>query len=126
MTVDETTPTGLTVAYLRVSIAGQSNGLESQLAAIKKALGREPDRVYSDEWSGRSMDRPGLARMLDSLRAGDSLVRDPDGEPHRAVARPERAARASLTRLISERPHQLGGGVPHCARKSGGERAHGW
>ena len=74
MTVDETTPTGLTVAYLRVSVAGQSNGLESQLAAITKALGGDPDRVYSDEWSGRSMDRPGLARMLDALRPGDTLI----------------------------------------------------
>lgn len=68
------TSTGLTVAYLRVSIAGQSNGLESQLAAIKKALGGDPDRVYSDEWSGRSMDRPGLTRMLDALRPGDTLI----------------------------------------------------
>jgi len=68
------TSTGLTVAYLRVSVAGQSNGLESQLAAIKKALGADPERVYSDEWSGRSMDRPGLARMLDALRPGDVLV----------------------------------------------------
>lgn len=68
------TLTGLTVAYLRVSIAGQSNGLESQLAAIKKSLGGDPDRVYSDEWSGRSMDRPGLTRMLDALRPGDTLI----------------------------------------------------
>lgn len=74
MTVDETTSTGLTVAYLRVSVAGQSNGLESQLAAIKKALGGDPDRVYSDEWTGRSMERPGLTRMLDALRPGDTLV----------------------------------------------------
>lgn len=70
----EVTSTGLTVAYLRVSVAGQSNGLESQLAAIKKALGGEPDRTYSDEWSGRSMDRPGLVRMLEALRPGDTLV----------------------------------------------------
>jgi DNA invertase Pin-like site-specific DNA recombinase len=74
MTVDEVTSTGLTVAYLRVSVAGQSNGLESQLAAIKKALGGNPDRVYSDEWTGRSMDRPGLGRMLDALRPGDTLI----------------------------------------------------
>lgn len=72
--MENDTSTGLTVAYLRVSIAGQSNGLESQLAAITKALGGEPDRVYSDEWSGRSMERPGLARMLDALRPGDVLV----------------------------------------------------
>lgn len=70
----ESTTSGLTVAYLRVSVAGQSNGLESQLAAIKKALGGDPDRVYSDEWSGRSMDRPGLGRMLEALRPGDTLV----------------------------------------------------
>ncbi len=68
------TSTGLTVAYLRVSVAGQSNGLESQLAAIKQALGGDPDRVYSDEWSGRSMDRPGLGRMLDALRPSDTLI----------------------------------------------------
>ncbi len=71
--MDEMTSTGLTVAYLRVSVAGQSNGLESQLAAIKKALGGDPDRTYSDEWSGRSLDRPGLTRMLDALRPGDVL-----------------------------------------------------
>lgn len=70
----ESTTSGLTVAYLRVSIAGQSNGLESQLAAIKKSLGGDPDRVYSDEWTGRSMDRPGLGRMLDTLRPGDALI----------------------------------------------------
>ncbi|MDF2916247.1 MAG: Resolvase, N-terminal domain [Microbacterium sp.] len=69
-----TTESGLTVAYLRVSVAGQSNGLESQLAAITKALGGDPDCVYSDEWSGRSMDRPGLTRTLDALRPGDTLV----------------------------------------------------
>lgn len=72
--MDEMTSTGITVAYLRVSVAGQSNGLESQLAAIKKSLGGDPDRVYSDEWSGRSMDRPGLGRMLDALRPGDTLI----------------------------------------------------
>jgi len=72
--MENDTSTGLTVAYLRVSVAGQSNGLESQLAAITKALGGDPDRVYSDEWTGRSMERPGLTRMLDSLRPGDTLI----------------------------------------------------
>lgn len=33
----------------------QSNGLESQLAAIKKSLGTDPDRVYSDEWSATDL-----------------------------------------------------------------------
>ncbi len=72
--MENTATSGLTVAYLRVSVAGQSNGLESQLASIKKALGGDPDRVYSDEWSGRSMERPGLTRMLDALRPGDTLI----------------------------------------------------
>ena len=73
--MENDTSTGLTVAYLRVSIAGQSNGLETQLAAIKKTLGgADPDRVFSDEASGRLTSRPEFDRMLDTLRAGDTLI----------------------------------------------------
>ena len=38
------------------------------------AAGVPPGRVYEDICSGKSAERPGLARALDVARAGDALV----------------------------------------------------
>ena len=57
------------VGYMRVSTA------EQNLALQRDALeGAGCDRLYVDTCSGAVTDRPGLARALDQLRAGDALV----------------------------------------------------
>ena len=53
------------IGYMRVSTADQS--LELQRDALLTA-GVAPDRIYEDVCSGKSTDRPGLAR------AGDAIV----------------------------------------------------
>ncbi|MGE0281707.1 MAG: recombinase family protein [Rhizobiaceae bacterium] len=60
---------GAILGYARVStgdqdVAGQTLRLE-QAGAIK---------VFTDVKSGKSMDRPGLAELLDYARAGDTLA----------------------------------------------------
>lgn len=57
------------VGYMRVSTAEQSLALQRDALA---AAGCE--RFYEDTCSGTLADRPGLARALDVLRAGDALV----------------------------------------------------
>lgn len=57
------------VGYMRVSTAEQSLALQRDALA---AAGCE--RFYEDTCSGTVADRPGLARALDVLRAGDALV----------------------------------------------------
>jgi DNA invertase Pin-like site-specific DNA recombinase len=57
------------VGYMRVSTAEQNLALQRDALA---AAGCE--RVYEDMCSGSVTDRPGLARTLDALRAGDALV----------------------------------------------------
>jgi DNA invertase Pin-like site-specific DNA recombinase len=60
------------VGYARVSITGQS--LEVQLEALKNA-GCEPDSVYQEKRSGKSVDgRPQLQAALKFIRKGDTLV----------------------------------------------------
>lgn len=57
------------VGYMRVSTA------EQNLALQRDALeGAGCERLYEDTCSGAVTDRPGLARALDQLRAGDALV----------------------------------------------------
>jgi DNA invertase Pin-like site-specific DNA recombinase len=80
-----TTPMGDVLGYARVStgdqdVAGQAMRLE-QAGAIK---------VFTDVRSGRSMDRPGLAALLDYARRGDTL----------AVVRLDRLGR-SLAELLA-------------------------
>ncbi len=57
------------VGYMRVSTAEQSLALQRDALA---AAGCE--RFYEDTCSGTIADRPGLARALEALRAGDALV----------------------------------------------------
>jgi len=59
------------VGYMRVSTAEQSLALQRDALL---ATGVAPERIYDDTCSGTVADRPGLARALDVLRAGDALV----------------------------------------------------
>ncbi len=56
---------------MRVSTAEQNLALQRD--ALLSA-GIAPERVYEDTCSGTVTDRPGLARALEVLRAGDALV----------------------------------------------------
>ena len=55
--------------YTRVSTVGQT--LHQQHDALK-AVG--VSKIYSDTMSGARDDRPGLAALMDQLRAGDTVV----------------------------------------------------
>ena len=57
------------VGYARVSTADQTPQLA--LDALKAARCK---RVFADQASGRSMNRPELVKCLDTVRAGDTLV----------------------------------------------------
>lgn len=59
------------VGYARVSTAEQNLGLQRDALL---AAGIASERIYEDTCSGSVIDRPGLARALDALRAGDALV----------------------------------------------------
>ena len=67
------TTTGQVIGYARVSTGHQT--LDGQLDALKDA-GVDPDRIYTDKLSGASkrVGRPGLAALLDYVRAGDVIV----------------------------------------------------
>ena len=59
------------IGYMRVSTADQSLGLQRDaLLAADVSL----DRIYEDVCSGKSTERPGLARALDVARDGDAIV----------------------------------------------------
>lgn len=66
-----------TIAYLRVSSEEQAHsglGIAAQLEAIQAKIG-EPDVVIKDEgFSGDTMDRPGLAELLEIAGKGDTVV----------------------------------------------------
>ena len=57
---------GQLVGYIRVSTIGQN--IDRQLGQI------EADRIFVDRVSGKDLDRPELAAMLDYVREGDTLV----------------------------------------------------
>jgi len=59
----------LRIGYARVSTHEQS--LDSQIDALNAA---GCDRVYADRMSGTKSARPELARLKETLRAGDTLV----------------------------------------------------
>lgn len=65
------------LAYLRVSSEEQAHsglGIEAQLEAIRAKLG-EPDVIIKDEGkSGGTLDRPGLAELLNIVGKGDTLI----------------------------------------------------
>lgn len=68
-----TARTDVQIGYARVSTGHQS--LDHQLDALT-AAGVDPDRIYCDKLSGTSRreQRPGLAALLDYVRAGDAIV----------------------------------------------------
>jgi len=97
------------VAYLRVSTDEQAEsglGMDAQLQAIEKAVGR-PDAVFSDEgYSGSNPKRPGLLAALEALSAGDVL----------AVAKRDRLARdAYLSAWIEKEAKRRGARVVSAA-----------
>lgn len=57
------------IGYARVSTDEQNNSL--QIDALQKF---GIDKIYKEQASGKSKNRPELTRMLDSLRPGDSVV----------------------------------------------------
>ena len=57
------------IGYARVSTPDQS--LDRQVDAL---LAAGCERVYEERMTGRSRDRPELARMMDAVRAGDVVV----------------------------------------------------
>lgn len=57
------------IGYARVST--QDQNLDFQKQALKQAGCK---KVFEDQLSGSRDDRPGLARALEILRAGDTLV----------------------------------------------------
>jgi len=63
--------TSLQLGYARVSTDPQS--LDQQLDALVVA-GVSEDRIYSDKMSGARTDRPGLTKLLDVAREGDTIV----------------------------------------------------
>ncbi len=61
------------VGYMRVSKADGTQNLDLQRDALL-AAGVDPDRIYQDQASGRTDERPGLAGCLKAVREGDTLV----------------------------------------------------
>lgn len=59
-----------TFGYIRVSTEKQT--LDQQLDALV-AIGVQEEHIYSDKMSGVKADRPGLARLLEVAREGDSI-----------------------------------------------------
>lgn len=57
------------IGYARVST--QDQNLELQIDALQKA---ECEKIFNEKASGASKERPELARLLDQLRKGDTVV----------------------------------------------------
>jgi DNA invertase Pin-like site-specific DNA recombinase len=73
--------TGQVYGYLRVSTDAQADsgaGLEAQRIAIQAEADRRGwqsvEWVEDAGWSGKNLERPGIAALLPRLRAGDTLV----------------------------------------------------
>ena len=66
---DAATATGHKIGYARVSTRDQN--LDLQTAALKQT---QCDRIFEETMSGAKRERPELARVLDHVRAGDTLV----------------------------------------------------
>ena len=59
------------LCYARVSKSDDTQDTAAQVSALKSAGCK---RVFEDKASGGRWDRPELHRLLDQLRAGDTLV----------------------------------------------------
>lgn len=57
------------IGYARVSTVGQD--LESQIQALKN---EGCEKIYKDKFTGTKTDRPQFNKLLDELKAGDTLV----------------------------------------------------
>lgn len=64
----ETMTVSAKVAYARVSTSDQN--LARQLEALKAY---EPDKIFTDEVSGKNLERPGFNQMLEYVREGDMI-----------------------------------------------------
>lgn len=64
-------PGGPELGYARVSTTKQS--LERQLAALAEA-GLPKERIYLDKSTGATLERPGLTKLLEYARPGDTIV----------------------------------------------------
>jgi DNA invertase Pin-like site-specific DNA recombinase len=64
--------TGQVVGYIRVSSVEQNEA--RQIEGLRQALGRDPDRTFTDKLSGKDRDRPALQEMLAYVRDGDRLI----------------------------------------------------
>lgn len=64
---------GLFIGYARVSSPGDRQSLDLQLDALKTA-GVDPRHIFIDRVTGTKNHRPGLAKCLEFLRPGDTLV----------------------------------------------------
>jgi DNA invertase Pin-like site-specific DNA recombinase len=62
---------GLQLGYARVSTTKQS--LERQLDALITA-GLPDERIYVDKKTGTTVDRPGLTKLLEYARPGDTIM----------------------------------------------------
>jgi DNA invertase Pin-like site-specific DNA recombinase len=69
--VNPSPPSGRRVGYARVSTDDQN--LSLQLDALAQH-GVSADLIFTGKLSGAKDDRPGLARCLKALKAGDTLV----------------------------------------------------
>lgn len=60
--------------YARVSTRGQSNDGNSLESQIEKLKENGVDKVYQDSFTGTKTDRPEFTKLLNELKAGDTLV----------------------------------------------------
>ena len=60
--------------YARVSTKGQANDGNSLESQIEKLKDNGADKVYHDSFTGTKTDRPEFTKLLNELKAGDTLV----------------------------------------------------
>ena len=64
----------VTYGYARISKADdQSKNLETQLRELE-THGIRQEHIFTDEASGRTMDRPGWRELMSRVRPGDTVV----------------------------------------------------
>ena len=101
-----------TVVYVRVSTSRQAQAqtIEQQLDRLRShlhACGEElaSETIFRDNgYSGATLNRPGLDRLRDAVRAGEVervLVTDPDRLARNFICRPRRRRSAIKVRSYS-------------------------